>query len=136
MTIVRRTFPHQTGLDGELDENMKSRLQALRANGRLSLNELGRELQLSGTFLSSLLRIGARIRSVHIPRIAAAVERLERQYATQGAPVDTAAPLVDAPVSPPAAPEGLSLEALVRHANSRGFAVTFTPIEWRAAAPV
>ncbi|AZV21589.1 hypothetical protein [Mesorhizobium sp. M7A.F.Ce.TU.012.03.2.1] len=123
----RNLFPHQKGLNGPLDEPFKKRLQRIRNVGGLTYDKLGQKLGISGSFASNLLQQEAHTRTVHIPRYLSAVEQLERELGIVGGEAITVSASV--PQSDP-----ISLEGLIRYANSQGFAVTFTPIDPRMPA--
>jgi len=113
---------HQTSSNGPLSIGLRERIQKLREkNPSLTLATLGQKMAISGPFLSTLLRDGnpGSVRSKHVERIAAAVAKLETEEGLSspaGNGMEYSEP-----------PEG-SLDDLIRLANSKGFAVTFTPL--------
>jgi len=88
----------------------------------MSLAAIGQRFEVSGAFVSTLLRSKnpASVRSVHVPRFAQALEHLE----------------VEAGIRPPTATSGsqktkaddLTVEELIRALYSKGFEATLRPI--------
>lgn len=71
---------YQDGRNGPLKREVRKRITALRTRGS-TLADIGKHLGLSGSFVGQLLnevRPG-RVRSIHVPRIIAALEAAERE---------------------------------------------------------
>jgi hypothetical protein len=113
---------NQVSYNGPLSAKLIKKIQRLRVTDRsLTLATLGVEMNISGPFLSTLLRDPnpASVRTRHVERIAAAVAKLEAQ---EGLGSQT-----ESESGPESPPRG-SLEDLIQLAHAKGFAVTFTPL--------
>lgn len=128
MTIIKRNFPNQTGMDGALSPEFQNRIRRLRGEARLTLADVAHEMKISGPFLSQLLKEDhpARVRSIHLPRFVSAIEALEARHGSS-ASASTASTALESDTQSGMPAEDL-LETLIRHANTRGFSVTFSPL--------
>src|SRR5580693_9101651 len=74
---------HQERQDGPLTPALRSRMLNLRVR-KVSLTDIAREANLSTSFIGNLARghqsdgTPAAVRSIHMPRLIAAIEKLER----------------------------------------------------------
>lgn len=127
MPVIKRNFPNQTGMDGALSPEFQDRIRRLRGEARLTLADVAHEMKISGPFLSQLLKEDhpARVRTMHLPRFVSAIEALEGRHGI--GPVPTVPTTSEGGIENGGSAEDL-LETLIRHANSRGFSVTFAPL--------
>src|ERR1700722_16953830 len=109
---------YQESKDGPLSVAVRDRLQKFREAG-FTLKDIGDLLGFSGPFISQLLsqKSPGRVRSIHIPKIIQAIEHAEIENGIAGVP---------APKKPDALVD-MSLEALMRAIEAKGFEVTVKP---------
>jgi hypothetical protein len=111
------------------------RIIAIQEVSKMSIDEIGKKLGLSGSFLGNLMRKyvykgrQTAVRTKHVNRIKAALLQLEATYGLRSVPAN----------DKPASDKGHtisqatdSLDMHVRGIHDRGFAVTLTPL---AASP-
>jgi hypothetical protein len=126
----------QESHNGPLADAAITRLSSVQSASKLTLDQIGAKLGLSGSFLGNLMRGYAykgrptAIRTKHVDRIKTALLDLEAAYglrpvATNDEPAPNSGPVTDLrPIA--------SLETHVRAIHVLGFAVTLTPL---AASP-
>jgi len=113
---------YQAEYNGPLTASVRKRLNTAKNKLNLTLAKVGQKMEFSGPFMSQLLRDDdpARIRTKHIERVIAALEKLEAEAGLTG----------NAPAGEDKKTNssGLTLEEIVHAAHKLGFEISLKPL--------
>ena len=122
----------QKAFNGPLADTAIARITVVQSASKLTIDQIGAKLGLSGSFLGNLMRGYAykgrptAVRTKHADRIKTALAELEATYGIHTASTNVPAPSGEGRIVNSPAPD--SLEMHIRAIHDRGFAVTLTPL--------